>query len=154
DDVVISAAHPIMHQELDKNAVMDQYKWKDEDYEALSIIDDEAFSRGEFTVGWYHTHPGFKVMMSHIDIRTTLSYQTNNPLAVSLVFNHMRLIKQIELPDKKGDPDIPLENDPDFNYKNLFLFFFSLEFIQYLLWIFRFVKRKTRKKMTENTCYQ
>ena len=114
DDVVISAAHPIMHQELDKNAVMDQYKWKDEDYEALSIIDDEAFSRGEFTVGWYHSHPGFKVMMSHIDIRTTLSYQTNNPLAISLVFNHMRLIKQIELPDKKGDPDIPLENDPGF----------------------------------------
>jgi hypothetical protein len=103
-----------MHQELDKDAVIDQYKWKDEDYEALYIIDDEAFSRGDFTVGWYHSHPGFKVMMSHIDIRTTLSYQINNPMAISLVFNPLRLVKQIELPDKKGNPDIPLQNDPGF----------------------------------------
>lgn len=114
DDVIVTEIYPIMHQALDRDAVIDQYKWKDEDYEAMYIIDDEAFSRGDFTVGWYHSHPGFKVMMSHIDIRTTLSYQTNNPLAVSLVFNPMRLIKQIELPDRKGDPDIPLDNDPGF----------------------------------------
>ncbi|MHA1671494.1 MAG: Mov34/MPN/PAD-1 family protein [Promethearchaeota archaeon] len=114
DDVVITEAYPIMHQELDKDAVIDQYKWSDEDYEALYIIDEEAFSRGEFTVGWWHSHPGFKVMMSHIDIKTTLSFQTNNPLAISLVFNPERLIHQIELPDKKGDPVIQLKQDPGF----------------------------------------
>jgi len=114
DDVILSKAYPIMHQVLDKDAVIDQYKWSDEDYLALSIIDDEAFSRGEFTVGWWHSHPGFKVMMSHIDIKTTLSYQTNNPLAISLVFNPERLIRQIELPEKKGDPVEQLENDPGF----------------------------------------
>jgi hypothetical protein len=53
-------------------------------------------------------------MMSHIDIRTTLSYQQNNPLAISLVFNPQRLIRQIEVADKKGDPDKPLKNDPGF----------------------------------------
>ena len=116
NDVIITAAYPIMHQELDKDAVIDQYKWSDEDYEALYIIDDEAFSRDppEFVVGWWHTHPGFKCMLSHIDIRTTLSYQQNNPLAISLVFNPMRLIRQIEVADKKGDPDKPLKNDPGF----------------------------------------
>ena len=114
NDVILSAAYPIMHQELDKDAVIDQYKWSDEDYLSLSIIDDEAFSRGEFTVGWWHSHPGFKVMMSHIDIRTTLSYQQNNPMAISLVFNPQRLIRQIELPDKKGDPVIQLKEDPGF----------------------------------------
>jgi len=114
DDVIISEAYPIMHQELDKNAVIDQYKWNDEDYLSLSIIDDEAFSRGEFTVGWWHSHPGFRIMMSHIDIQTTLSYQQNNPLAIALVFNPQRLTRQIELPDKKGDPVIQLENDPGF----------------------------------------
>lgn len=113
-DVIISQAYPIMHQELDKNAVIDQYKWSDEDYLSLSLIDDEAFSRGEFTVGWWHSHPGFKVMMSHIDIKTTLSYQTNNPLAISLVFNPDRLIHQIEMPDRKGDPIKQLINDPGF----------------------------------------
>jgi len=116
DNVIIAAAYPIMHQELDKDAVIDQYKWSDEDYEALYIIDEEAFSRDppEFVVGWWHTHPGFKVMMSHIDIRTTLSYQQNNPLAISLVFNPMRLIRQVEVADKKGDPDKQLKNDPGF----------------------------------------
>ncbi|MFX0143041.1 MAG: hypothetical protein ACFE9C_03105 [Candidatus Hodarchaeota archaeon] len=116
DNVIISETFPIMHQELDKDAVIDQYKWADEDYEALYIIDDIAFSKDppEFVVGWWHSHPGFKVMMSHIDIRTTLSYQQNNPLAISLVFNPTRLIRQIELADKKGDPDIQLKNDPGF----------------------------------------
>jgi len=114
NDVNITKAYPIMHQELDKDAVIDQYKWSDEDYEALYIIDDDAFSRNEFTVGWWHSHPGFKIMMSHIDIKTTLSYQTNNPLAISLVFNPDRLVRQIELPNKKGDPVKQLKNDPGF----------------------------------------
>ena len=116
NDVIITEAYPIMHQELDKDAVIDQYKWSDEDYEALYIIDDLAFSKDppEFVVGWWHSHPGFKVMMSHIDIRTTLSYQQNNPLAISLVFNPTRLIRQIETADKKGDPDKQLKNDPGF----------------------------------------
>jgi proteasome lid subunit RPN8/RPN11 len=114
DDVYITKSYPIMHQELDKDAVIDQYKWSDEDYEALAIIDEEAFSNNEFTVGWWHSHPGFKIMMSHIDIKTTLSFQTNNPLAISLVFNPERLVRQIELPDKKGDPIKQLEGDPGF----------------------------------------
>ncbi|GAI79529.1 unnamed protein product, partial [marine sediment metagenome] len=118
-DVLITKAYPIMHQELDKDAVIDQYKWSNEDYEALSIIDDEAFSRSEFTIGWWHSHPGFKIMMSHIDIKTTLSYQTNNPHAISLVFNPERLVKQIELPNKKGDPVNPLKNDPGFKIFSL-----------------------------------
>ena len=114
DNVIITEAFPIMHQELDKDAVIDQYKWADEDYESLYVIDDLAFSKDppEFVVGWWHSHPGFKVMMSHIDIRTTLSYQQNNPLAISLVFNPTRLFRQIEVANKKGDPDKQLKNDP------------------------------------------
>ncbi|MFW9827573.1 MAG: hypothetical protein ACFFEY_08280 [Candidatus Thorarchaeota archaeon] len=53
-------------------------------------------------------------MMSHIDIRTTLSYQQNNPSAISFVFNPTRLIRQIEVSQRKGDPDIQLKNDPGF----------------------------------------
>ncbi|MFX1302197.1 MAG: hypothetical protein ACFE9X_02445 [Promethearchaeota archaeon] len=116
DDVLITKAYPIMHQELDRDAVIDQYKWNNEDYESLYIIDEQAFSRDppEFVVGWWHSHPGFKVMMSHIDIQTTLSYQQNNPLAISLVFNPIRLLRQIEVAEKKGDPDKQLKNDPGF----------------------------------------
>ena len=114
DDVIVSATYPIMHQELDKDAVIDQYKWSEEDMIIASDIELDAYERNEFIVGWWHSHPGFKVMMSHIDIKTTLSYQQNNPLAISLVFNPMRLIRQIEVADKKGDPDKQLKNDPGF----------------------------------------
>jgi proteasome lid subunit RPN8/RPN11 len=85
-----------------------------EDYETFSIIDDKAFSRGEFTVGWWHSHPGFKVMMSQLDVKTTLSYQQNNPKAVSLVFNPIRLIRQVEVAERAGDPEKSLKNDPGF----------------------------------------
>jgi len=114
DDVIVSATYPIMHQELDKDAVIDQYKWSEEDMIIASDIELEAYESNEFIVGWWHSHPGFKVMMSHIDIKTSLSYQQNNPLAISLVFNPNRLIRQIEVADKKGDPDKQLKNDPGF----------------------------------------
>lgn len=114
DDVIVSATYPIMHQELDKDAVIDQYKWSEEDMIIASDIELEAYESNEFIVGWWHSHPGFKVMMSHIDIKTSLSYQQNNPLAISLVFNPNRLIRQVEVADKKGDPDKQLKNDPGF----------------------------------------
>jgi len=119
DDVIVSATYPIMHQELDKDAVIDQYKWSEEDMIIASDIELQAYERNEFIVGWWHSHPGFKVMMSHIDIRTTLSYQQNNPLTISLVFNPMRLIRQIEVADKKGDPDKQLKSDPGFKIYRL-----------------------------------
>lgn len=113
-DVIISKAHPITHQEKRPEDIIDKVYWSTEDYETFSIIDDQAFSRGEFTVGWWHSHPGFKVMMSQLDVKTTLSYQQNNPKAVSLVFNPVRLIRQVEVADRAGDPEKNLKNDPGF----------------------------------------
>jgi proteasome lid subunit RPN8/RPN11 len=114
DDVIISSAYPITHQEKKPEDIIDKVYWSTEDYESFSIIDDKAFSKGEFTVGWWHSHPGFKVMMSQLDVKTTLSYQQNNPKAISLVFNPSRLIRQVELPYRKGDPVKQLKTDPGF----------------------------------------
>jgi len=114
DDVKISEAYPITHQEKNPEDIIDKVYWNTEDYESFSIIDDKAFSQGDFTVGWWHSHPGFKVMMSQLDVKTTLSYQQNNPKAISLVFNPLRLIRQVQLPEKKGDPVKQLKNDPGF----------------------------------------
>ncbi|MFO8017384.1 MAG: hypothetical protein R6U96_02015 [Promethearchaeia archaeon] len=114
ENVKISAAHPIMHQEYEEEAVIDKYMWDDQDMIITSELEAKAYENGEFIVGWWHSHPGFKVMMSHIDIRTTLSYQQNNPQAISLVFNPERLIRQVELPSRKGDPEKQLKNDPGF----------------------------------------
>jgi len=114
NDVLISEAYLITHQKKRPEDVIDTVYWSNEDYESFAIIDDDAFSRGEFTVGWFHSHPGMKLMMSHLDIQTTLSYQQFNPLAISLVFNPTRLLKQFEPADRRGDPEIRLENDPGF----------------------------------------
>jgi hypothetical protein len=48
------------------------------------------------------------------DRKTTLYWQSINPLAIALVFNPDRLTRQVELPFKKGDPIIQLKNDPGF----------------------------------------
>lgn len=112
EDVIISLAIPITHQVKRKEDVIDKVFWSEEDYAASEEIELKAYENNEFIVGWWHSHPGFKIMMSHIDIRTTLSYQQNNPLAISLVFNPTRLIRQIEVAEKKGDPDKRLKNDP------------------------------------------
>jgi len=124
-DLYISACYPIMHDTFDPNdanvdesdprTVIDGYEYSDEDHESFALIDEEAFSRGEFTVGWWHSHPGFKVMLSGFgDRKTTISYQTHNPLAIALVFNPDRLVRQIELPQKAGDPVRQLRDDPGF----------------------------------------
>ncbi|MFX0076824.1 MAG: hypothetical protein ACFE96_15375 [Candidatus Hermodarchaeota archaeon] len=124
-DLYVSAAFPIMHDtfnpndenvdESDPRNVIDGYEYSDEDHASFALIDEEAFSRGEFTVGWWHSHPGFKVMLSGFgDRKTTISYQAHNPLAIALVFNPERLIRQIELPQKAGDPVKQLREDPGF----------------------------------------
>jgi proteasome lid subunit RPN8/RPN11 len=119
EDIIIKESYPIMHEKLDKDAVIDKYEWSEEDNITYTLIDDEAFSRGLYTVGAWHTHPGFKVMLSHIDIRHLAFHQTANPLYFTLVFNPERLIRQVEMPDKKGDPEKPLKNDPGFKIFSL-----------------------------------
>jgi proteasome lid subunit RPN8/RPN11 len=114
DNVIISKAYPITHQEKKPEDIIDKVYWNEEDYASFAEIDDVAFNNNEFTVGWWHSHPGFKVMMSQLDVKTTLSYQTYNPNAISLVFNPTRLIRQVELAEKKGNPDKQLKNDPGF----------------------------------------
>ena len=114
--LVISEAIPIMHQEKNPDDIIDRLHWKEEDYASIESIENENFEKNEFIVGWWHSHPGFKVMLSGFgDRQTTLSYQTEyNPLGFALVFNPERLVRQIEKPNKKGDPDIKLKNDPGF----------------------------------------
>lgn len=115
DDVIVTGAYPIMHETFDPEAVIDKYVWSDEDYMHIEIINEMAFANNEFVVGWFHSHPGFKVMLSGFgDRKTTASYQGMNPKAIALVFNPLRLTRQVELPVEKGGPVKPLKGDPGF----------------------------------------
>ncbi|MBN2149985.1 MAG: hypothetical protein JW839_00935 [Candidatus Lokiarchaeota archaeon] len=73
---------------------------QDADYVALSAIEERMASKGMFQVGWYHSHPDIKLMLSLEDVRTQAGLQKPNPLAIALVFNHVLLM------DRNDDPGL------------------------------------------------
>jgi proteasome lid subunit RPN8/RPN11 len=113
-NVVISQAHPITHT-MKKGHIL-KVSYDDPDYIDAALIEEEAFTHDppEFIVGWFHSHPGIKVMFTQDDVKNQLGFQTNNPQAIGLVFNHVRLMRQVELARRRGDPSQNLENDPGF----------------------------------------
>ncbi len=115
----VTQAIPMTHTKNIGHVLRVQFE--DEDYVAAVAIEDEAIAeRGEFRVGWVHSHPGIKVMFSQDDIKTQLGMQNeNNPLAIGIVFNQKRLLNQAEMPAKKGDPLTQLQNDPGFEIYRL-----------------------------------
>ncbi len=111
-NVHVTQAIPMTHTKNIGHILKVQFE--EEDYVAATMIEGEANEREEFLVGWVHSHPGIKVMFSQDDIKTQLYWQQANPLAIGIVFNQKRLLNQAEMPAKKGDPLIPLQNDPGF----------------------------------------
>jgi len=113
-NVIVTEAYPITHTA--KKGHILKVSYDDPDYVDASLIEEDAYTRDppEFIVGWYHTHPGIKVMFSQDDIKNQLGYQTNNPEAIGLVFDPIRLLRQIDIATRKGDPVKPLQNDVGF----------------------------------------
>jgi hypothetical protein len=44
-----------------------------------------------FSCGWYHSHPGLGIFFSGTDINNQLGWQTPNPSAIGIVFDHTHL---------------------------------------------------------------
>ena len=84
-NVIIEEAIPISHG----GSV--EVQFKQEDYGNFSIIDSQYAEKNMFSVGWYHSHPGLSCFFSAIDIRNQLGFQTTNPSAVGIVWDHERL---------------------------------------------------------------
>ena len=72
-------------------------KYESKQYVDMAEIDESIYEKSiqdkknDFIIGWWHTHPGFKFMFSDVDKQTHLGYQIPNPLAIGLIFNHMKL---------------------------------------------------------------
>jgi hypothetical protein len=96
-------------------------EFSEQDYVDAAEIETEFMVEDppKYIMGWYHSHPGIKVMLSQDDVRTQLSWQEQNPQAVALVFNHKQLLDQVELPSRKGDPVKPLKDDLGFRIYRL-----------------------------------
>ena len=67
-------------------------------YIFISEIEDKLYEegKGNFVVGWFHSHPGLSLFFSDIDINNQLWFQQNNPDFCGLVFDHTLLGKKKE----------------------------------------------------------
>ncbi|MFX1357312.1 MAG: hypothetical protein ACFFA8_08485 [Promethearchaeota archaeon] len=67
-------------------------------YIFISQIEDKLYEegKGDFVVGWFHSHPGLSLFFSDIDITNQLWFQQNNPDFCGLVFDHTLLGKKKE----------------------------------------------------------
>lgn len=73
----------------------------DEEVMALTF---EWLSRerpGLYIVGWYHSHPGFDIFLSSIDIETQRRYQMMFPKAVAMVIDPLKYAETRRLADLK-----------------------------------------------------
>ncbi len=86
-NVIVEDAVPISHGGLIEVA------FAPEDYGSFSIVDAEIAEKDPpmFSCGWYHSHPGLRIFFSAIDINNQLTWQTPNPSAIGIVFDHTYL---------------------------------------------------------------
>ncbi|MHA1674544.1 MAG: hypothetical protein ACTSYI_13075 [Promethearchaeota archaeon] len=114
DDVIITEAIPFTHTKKQRHIL--KVEFEEEDYALAASIESEFYllDPPQYIVGWYHSHPGIKLMLSQDDVKNQLAWQTNNPLAVALVFNPQRLLNQVEVPSRMGDPMKMLHLDTGF----------------------------------------
>lgn len=98
--VIIEDAIPISHGgsiEVD---------FKPQDYISFASVDEQFAEKNWFTVGWYHSHPGLRIFFSATDIKNQLGWQTPNPSAIGIVFDHTFL----ETPGDLGFRTFRLDN--------------------------------------------
>ncbi|MFX1419894.1 MAG: hypothetical protein ACFE9N_13330 [Promethearchaeota archaeon] len=90
-DVIIEDAVPISHGSSIEVA------FQPEDYVTFSMVDATYAEKNWFSCGWFHSHPGLDIFFSSTDIRNQLGWQTPNPSAIGIVFDHTYLEKPGDL---------------------------------------------------------
>jgi proteasome lid subunit RPN8/RPN11 len=84
-DVIVVDAVPMTHGGHIEVA------FKNEDYVTFTEIDSSYQSQGIFNVGWYHSHPGLTSFLSSTDVLNQIGFQTTNPSAIAIVWDHQLL---------------------------------------------------------------
>jgi 26S proteasome regulatory subunit N11 len=65
----------------------------DPEYQAAMLEMLKQTGRGEFAVGWYHSHPGFGCWLSGTDVNTAASFEKLNARSVSVVIDPIQSVK-------------------------------------------------------------
>ena len=110
--LVILDAAPITH------GTARGVEFKNKDYIFAAKVNDMLINneKGEFFVGWYHSHPAIGLFLSGVDLKNQLGYQMVNDVAVAIVFDHCLLIENT-IPFKVFRlDDIQFESEDDLGY--------------------------------------
>lgn len=86
NDVIVHEMVPINH------GGSIEVNFSPADYGSFSSVDAKfGEQQNFFVVGWFHTHPGLGLFLSGVDVHNHLYWQSVNPLAIALVFDHTQL---------------------------------------------------------------
>ncbi|NVM27290.1 MAG: tetratricopeptide repeat protein [Candidatus Helarchaeota archaeon] len=85
DDVIVSEIVPIA------SGSKVEVEFREEHYTKAAMIDSMAAERGEFIVGWFHTHPDLGLFLSPTDVINQLGYQALNNKAIAIVFDFTQM---------------------------------------------------------------
>ncbi|MHA1842714.1 MAG: hypothetical protein ACTSWE_00425 [Promethearchaeota archaeon] len=88
-NVIVEDAIPISH------GSSIEVSFSPEDYSVFEAIDMKyaKFHTKLFSCGWYHSHPELTIFFSGTDIKNQLGWQSGNPSAIGIVFDHSYLEK-------------------------------------------------------------
>ncbi len=75
-----------------------------------ALIKSNKKGTNEVSVGWFHSHPGFRCFLSAIDIETQIYWQRVNPRNVALVYDPLnKEIKAFRIKKEKDSvQEIPI----------------------------------------------
>lgn len=104
-DVIIEDAIPISH------GGSIEVTFAPNDYVSFSLVDEKFAKKNWFTVGWYHSHPSLDIFFSSTDIRNQLGWQSQNPSAIGIVFDHNYLERTGDLGFRTFRLDDPNRGD-------------------------------------------
>ena len=107
-NVIIEDAVPVSH------GGSIEVQFAPADYISFAVIDEQFAEKNWFTVGWYHSHPNLKIFFSGTDIKNQMGWQTPNPSAIGIVFDHTYLEKEGDLGFRTFRLDEPTK--PGTNY--------------------------------------
>ncbi|MBD3211571.1 MAG: hypothetical protein GF311_03105 [Candidatus Lokiarchaeota archaeon] len=104
-NVIIEDAVPVSH------GGSIEVRFAPEDYATFSMIDEKFAKENLFSVGWFHSHPGLDIFFSSTDIMNQLGWQTPNPSAIGIVFDHTYLDRPGDLGFRTFRLDDPSKGD-------------------------------------------
>lgn len=69
--------------------------------EVMAIVAEKLMTLGLdiYIVGWYHSHPGYGLFLSAIDVRTQLAYQALYPKSIALVIDPSKFLEHGDISD-------------------------------------------------------